>query len=255
MSSNSGSTILDEPHLPVPGSPSALRTWLFDAETSDDDSDVSFGNGPLTTSTTSTKPGSESEYLIDTDSEPGYSTPSPCAILNTSLSTANAHATRSETPVSDPGPEPRPGSSVLNMRPLRTEVNVALSHKIRALKHFAHWPYRQISAATGVALSTVYRIAHPPVTPPHKNMRGRHSILRTPHRERLIGLATASAENRRKPYFEIARMAGLTACDRTLRRTMSSAGYHRRVARKKPFLSNKTRLVCMPPSDSSLFKY
>ena len=72
-------------------------------------------NGPLTTSTTSTKPGSESEYLIDTDSELGYSTPSPYAILNTSLSTANAHATRSETPVSDPGPEPRPGSSVLNI--------------------------------------------------------------------------------------------------------------------------------------------
>ena len=78
--------------------------------------------------------------------------------------------------------EPRPGSSVLNTPPFCTEVNVAFAHKVRALKHFAYWPYRQISAATGVALSTGYRIAYTPVTPPYKNMRGRHCILRTPHR-------------------------------------------------------------------------
>ena len=45
-------------------------------------------------------------------------------------------------------------------------------------------------------------------------------------------------------------MAGLNACDRTLRRTMSSAGYHHHVARKKPFLSNKTRVVGIPTSPS-----
>ena len=166
-------------------------------------------------------------------------------IPNPSSSTPTAGATPCETPVSDLGPEPTLDSGELNIPALRTEVTVALSHKIRALKHFAHWPYQQISAATGVALSTVYRIAHPPVTSPYKNTRGRHSILRTPHREKLISLATASAENRRKPFLEITQMAGLTACDRTLRRTMSSAGYHRRVARKKPFLSHKTRQVCI----------
>ena len=93
MSSNSGSTIQDEPNLPVPESPSLLRTWLFDAESSDDDSDISSPNGPLTTSTTSTKPASESEYLIDTDSEsePGYITLSPSAIPNPSSSTPTAH--------------------------------------------------------------------------------------------------------------------------------------------------------------------
>jgi len=117
MSLNSGSTILDEPHLPVPGSPSALGTWLFDAETSNNDSDVSFGNGPLTTSTTSTKPGSECEYLIDTDSEPGYGTPSPCEILNSRLSTMNAQAPRSETPVSDPGLTYFPGKPPIPWKP------------------------------------------------------------------------------------------------------------------------------------------
>ena len=91
----------------------------------------------------------------------------------------------------------------------------------------------------------MYQIAHPPLTPIRNNIRGRHSILRTPQREKLITLATASAVNRRKPYSEIAEMAGLSVCDRTLRRTMASSGYHRRVARKKPFLSAKTRQVCL----------
>jgi len=257
-------------NLPVPGSPSALHTWLFDAETSgDDDSNISFPNRPLTTSTTSTKPDSEFEYLIDTDSEPGVEcrSPSPCPISNSTsqreVQRANGEAAsdlefdpqnslRFTTPVSDLGPEPGLATSEFNIPSLRTEVDIALRHKIRALKHYAHWPYRQISAATGVALSTVYRIAHPPLTPTQSKLRGRHAILRTPHRKKLIDLATSSAENRRKPYLEVARMAGLTACDRTLRRTMASAGYHRRVARKKPYLSNKTRQVSILLSTSAL---
>lgn len=146
-----------------------------------------------------------------------------------------------ETPISDIGPEP--ANSELRGSSLRTEVDFGLCHKIRALKHYANWSYRQIATATGVALSTVYRIAHPPLTPIHSRLRGRHSTLRTPQREKLITLATSSAENRRKSYTEIAQMAGITACNRTLRRTMSSAGYHRRIARKKPYLSSKTRQV------------
>lgn len=243
---SSRSSHQSRPSLPVPGSPSPLRTWLFDAETTDDDDDysnISFPNRPLTTSTTSTKPGSESEYSIVTIPDPEYGTPSPSSIPNPSPSTPQ-NTLRAETPVSDLGPEPMLGLGETNFPSLRTEIDLALCHKIRALKHFAHWSYRQISTATGVALSTVYRIAHPPMTPTHKKTRGRHSILRTPQREKLVILATASAENRRKPYIEIAQMAGLTACERTLRRTMASAGYHRRVARKKPFLSSKTRLVC-----------
>ena len=250
---SSQSTTQDEPLLPVPGTPSPLRTWLFDAETSDDDdtSCIIYPNHPSTSSTTSTKPGSESEYIIAADAEPDddslsptrYSTPCPIPNIegNSQDPTNSSGTTRPNSPVSDLGPEPR--TLETNHQPLRTEVDIALCHKIRALKHFAHWSYRQISTATGVALSTVYRIAHPPTTPTHNRVRGRHSILRTPNRQKLISLATASAVNRHKPYTEIARMAGLNACERTLRRTMASAGYHRRVARKKPFLSAKTRAV------------
>ena len=268
----SHSTNQSELNVLVPGSPSALRTWLFDAETSDDDdSHISFPNRHLTTSTTSTKPDSVSEYLIDTDSElgPGCSSPSLCPIANSrsqrEVETADEEAALDSefnspntpwfaTPVSDLGPDPRQETSEVNIPSLRTEVNPALCHKIRALKHYAHWSYRQIAAATGVALSTVYRIAHPPLTPTHSKMCGRHAILRSPHREKLIILATSSAENRRKPYLEIARMAGLTVCDRTLRRTMTSAGYHQRVARKKPYLSNITRQVSLPSPSPPLLQ-
>ncbi|PWW76358.1 hypothetical protein C7212DRAFT_186130, partial [Tuber magnatum] len=117
--------------------------------------------------------------------------------------------------------------------------------KIQVLKHFAQWFYRHIATVTGVALSTVYWIAHPPLTPIRKDIRGRHSILRSSQREKLITLATASVENRCKPYMEIAKMAGFGVCGRTLHCTMASSGYHRRVAPKKPFLSTKTRRVSL----------
>jgi len=143
-------------NLPVPKSPSALRTWLFDAETADeDDSNISFPNRLLTTSTTSTKPGTEFEYLIDTDSEPGMEcrSPSPCAICNSTsqreVQGANGEAAsglefdppnslRFATPVSDLGPEPRLATSEWLIPALCTEVDIALRHKIRSLKHYVH---------------------------------------------------------------------------------------------------------------------
>ena len=226
---SSHSTDADRYLLPVPGSPSPLRTWLFDTEIFDNDySDFSGPNWPSTSSTTSTKPGSELDYhIVDADSEPdcGPSTPSALhnsAIQNTTTTSITLHP---GTPVSDLGSDP--GNSDTSTLALRTEVDSTLCHKICALKHFAHWTYCQISAATEVTLSAVYCIAHPPLTPIWSHTRGRHSILWTPQRNQLIDLATASAENCRKPYSEISCMAGLDACDWTLRRTMSSARYHR----------------------------
>jgi hypothetical protein len=61
---------------------------------------------------------------------------------------------------------------------------------------------------------------------------------------KLIEVATECAENRRKPLTEIAYMAGITASATTLRRAMVMEGFHRRVARKKPFLSVKQQVVC-----------
>ena len=71
--------------LPIPGSPSHLRTWLFDAETSDDSGSEAFSlNRPSTTSTTSSKPGSELETIMDSDCEFDCSIPTPGPITTTS---------------------------------------------------------------------------------------------------------------------------------------------------------------------------
>lgn len=72
----------DEHIPPVPGSASQLGTWLFDAETSDDeDSYFSYPNRPSIASTTSTKPGSGIDTILDIDSEPDCGPPStPCPI-------------------------------------------------------------------------------------------------------------------------------------------------------------------------------
>ncbi|PWW80902.1 hypothetical protein C7212DRAFT_361375 [Tuber magnatum] len=167
---------------PVLGSPSHLHTWLFDAETSDDScSDAFCLNPSLTTSTTSAKPGSELETIIDSDCEFNCSTPTPGPIstpthmwlivtepetksnckpyFSTILSLANLlddpgslNTLYTESPLSDLGPEL--ANSELPETPLHTEVNFVLCHKICALKHYAHWPYHQIATATGVLLST-----------------------------------------------------------------------------------------------------
>lgn len=187
-------TSRDEHLLPIPGSPGPLRTWLFDAETFYDETSsyIPFLNTPLTYSTTSTKPCSESQYIIAANSEPDCNLLSPthcstpCSVFNRERKTQVESRVDSfgishpNSPTSVLGPE----SSSLETNPqsLRTEVDVGHYHKIRGLKHFANWSYRQIATATGVALSTVYRIAHLPHTFTINSICGRHSILYTPNR-------------------------------------------------------------------------
>lgn len=125
-----------------------------------------------------------------------------------------------------------------------TEVESATRTHIRALRHVGRWSYRRIAGHTKLSLTTVYRIAHPPRTPHRQcSHRGQHHILSSPIRKKIIYLATSSAANRRKPLTEIAFLAGIKASAQTLQRSLALASYHRRVARKKPWLSPKNREV------------
>jgi len=119
-----------------------------------------------------------------------------------------------------------------------------MRHKIRALRHIAQWSYRGIAQKTRISLSTVYRIAHPISTPVRHKVGRRPAILTLQLRKRLVNLATATATNRRKPLTEIAYMAGVQANNKTLRCAFAEEGYHRRVARKKPFLKPQHKTVC-----------
>ena len=81
---------------PVLGSPSHLRTWLLDDETSDDSNSEALSLNPSsTTSTTSTKPASELETIMDSDCEFDCGTPTPGPIT-TSFNERQA-MTESET--------------------------------------------------------------------------------------------------------------------------------------------------------------
>ena len=127
----------------------------------------------------------------------------------------------------------------------RKQVSAQVAAYIQALRHIAFWPYRKIAEAVKLPLTTVYRTARQYSTPTvNKGKRGRPLLLTSEARSKLVELATSSAENRRKPFTEIAYLAGIQASEKTLRTAFSTQGYHRRVARKNPFLKKKHMPVC-----------
>ena len=122
----------------------------------------------------------------------------------------------------------------------RVAITASLRSKVRALREHAAWSFRRIAHEIGVATSTVFSICSSPITP-QKPKPGRPKLLTTPIRKRLIDFATASQANRRLPLTEIAEQAGVQASIVTLRNAFSTEGYHRRIARVRPFLSTKTK--------------
>ena len=124
--------------------------------------------------------------------------------------------------------------------PFPTVITASLRSKIRGLRDHAEWTFRHIAQEVGVALSTVYSICKAPATP-RKVKPGRPKILTAPIRKRLVDFATASQRNRRLPFTEVAELAGITADMRTLRIAFATEGYHRRIARSRPFLSLKSK--------------
>ena len=125
-----------------------------------------------------------------------------------------------------------------------SHAGVPLSYRdrvrVHTLAHDASWPYRKIATTVNCSPSTAHKIAHGSTTPP-KTKRGRQKLLSSEDRKHLVAIATQSAENRRKPLWEIALLCNIKASDDTLRRAFASEGFHRRVARKKPFLDESAK--------------
>jgi hypothetical protein len=156
-----------------------------------------------------------------------------------------------EKPIT-PIPTTMPASATIPASSLavhRSELSLSLRCKIRALRSAALWPFRKIGKEFGVPLSTVYSICQQPFTPARPRM-GRPLILTKPIRLQLIATATSSQANRRKPLMQIAEDIGITVNPRTLRKTFADAGYHRRVARVKPFLSPAAKIKRMNWADN-----
>jgi len=158
-------------------------------------------------------------------------------------STSSSLTSDSSTIAGDDLNPPSQQSIVHSSRQLSLEVRA----QIHALHHIASWPYRKIAESVNLPLTTVYRAAKQPLhqqTNSQDPTRGRNHVLSSTDRQNLIQHATSSAENRCKPLTEISYLAGVHACEKTLRQAFAQAGYHRRVARKNPFLKPDHILVC-----------
>jgi len=132
---------------------------------------------------------------------------------------------------------PTSGPLILRTRTReRTLITGSLRSTIRGLRNHAAWTFRRIAQEIGIATATVFSICRAPATP-QKKKPGRPEILTTPLRKRLIDFATASQKNRRLPLREVAELAGVDASPDVLRTAFATEGYHRRVARARPFLS------------------
>jgi len=112
---------------------------------------------------------------------------------------------------------------------------------IRRLYEQGGWTYRQLHEEFNVPMGSLHHLVHSaPITSggnsPYRS-RGRKPIFTPEIKQHLIETATANAYNRRLPLSEVAKLAGVQASDRSLRRIFRSQGYNRRIARVKPFLT------------------
>ena len=111
---------------------------------------------------------------------------------------------------------------------------------MRGLRTHTAWTFPLIAEEIGIVASTVFSICQAPTTP-HKVKPGRPRILTTPIGKRLVDFATSSQKNRRLPLREVAELAGVNASTDVLHTAFATEGYHRRVARVRPFLTPQAK--------------
>ena len=110
--------------------------------------------------------------------------------------------------------------------------------EILTLYHRAKWNQSQIARQLRLARTTVRLcITEGNYTP--RKPQGRPPMLTVRRRMKLIKRATQDGYHRRLSYQSIAALEGIQACRRTLTRAFIQAGYNRRVAKKKPLLTDK----------------
>ena len=181
---------------------------------------VSFHSGSLPSSPSETA-GSEST-ILDEDNDLEYEpVPIPPPALGESSSASQAPA----------------------QTPHRHNPSLETRSMIRGLRIHAGWSYAQLKDTFQVPLSTLHRIIHSSNTPEkHLYLRRGRPITVSPEIQlHLIDIATANAHNRRLPLTQIADLAGVSIGARALKRIFAGHGYHRRVARVKPYLSSVTK--------------
>ena len=102
------------------------------------------------------------------------------------------------------------------------------------------WTYTAISKKLGIIIRQVqYTCTHRPT--PQKHTRGRKLKINDFSLQILIQFVCASKRNRQMPFWQIPLELGWDVSAEAIRAALKKAGYARRLARKKPFISEKNR--------------
>ena len=128
--------------------------------------------------------------------------------------------------------------------------------EIYTLSQCAGWTPRRISKHLNVSIPQVYYAIHHRFTP-QKQRCGRKSIIDTPHRAYLMEYCTSNRRTRRLRFIDVAAELNWNVSERAIRRILAKEGklstsispyptnkyigYHRRIARNKPPISEKNR--------------
>lgn len=110
--------------------------------------------------------------------------------------------------------------------------------EILTLYYHAQWNKSKIIRTLKLARSTVQLYITEGYYTPRK-LHGRPLMLTIRRRMKLIKRATQDGFHRRLSYQSIAALEGIQGCRRTLTKAFIQARYNRRVAKKKPLLTDK----------------
>lgn len=110
---------------------------------------------------------------------------------------------------------------------------------VRGLRRYANLSYSELHQTFHIPLASLHRIIQTrQISQAHSHHRLGHPLSISPEVQRqLLSMATASAHNRGLPLTQVAEAAGINLGQQALKRLFHSQGYHRRVARVKPYLS------------------
>jgi transposase len=110
--------------------------------------------------------------------------------------------------------------------------------QIYGLHKHAHWPLQRIATALdttkGAVSKIIHRVESEPQTPTRK---GRPPVITTRKRQRLVNRLSTDAQSRRLKLEHLAQLEGLNHHHKTIAKALDKEGYHRRIARRKPWLS------------------
>ncbi len=103
------------------------------------------------------------------------------------------------------------------------------------------WTHKHIADRMGKTMRQVQRACVSPPTPKKKS--GRPATITIAMRQELINFVSASARNRLMPYKAIPEAIGWNVSESQIRRALQKVGYHRRMARMKPPISETNRVA------------